>query len=188
MVLKKEIRVLGVDDSPFEKRAKQEVLVIGTFFRGGESLDGVLSTWVQKDGNDSTQKLAEMIKKSKFYSHIQFVMLDGIAMGGFNIVDIHELSTAIDRPVIVIMRQYPDFQGMEKALETAGLSKKNDLLEKLAKPVKVGKVYVQWVNTTLETVEQVLSITCTRSHIPEPVRAAHIIGSGVVKGESSGQA
>ena len=46
--MKKEIRVLGIDDAPFEFDQK-EVLVIGTFFRGGQSLDGVLSTYVQKD-------------------------------------------------------------------------------------------------------------------------------------------
>ena len=43
-MVKKEIRVIGIDDSPFKKFSRQKILVIGTIFRGGNWLDGVLST------------------------------------------------------------------------------------------------------------------------------------------------
>ena len=35
--LRKEIRVLGIDDSPFIRKKTKNVLVVGTFFRGGKS-------------------------------------------------------------------------------------------------------------------------------------------------------
>jgi len=39
--MKPEIRILGLDDSPLRGR---EILVVGTVFRGGEWLDGVMKT------------------------------------------------------------------------------------------------------------------------------------------------
>ena len=43
-MIKKEIRVLGIDDAPFNKFKDKQVLVIAAFYRGGHFLDGVLST------------------------------------------------------------------------------------------------------------------------------------------------
>ena len=81
--MKKEIRVIGIDDSPFKKFAKDKrVLIIGTIFRGGSWLDGVLSTSVGIDGNDSTSKVVQMINKCKFKPQLQCIFLNGIAFGG----------------------------------------------------------------------------------------------------------
>ena len=62
-MLKKEIRVIGIDDSPFNKYKKDRVLIVGTIFRGGSLLDGVLSTKVDIDGEDSTKKIIEMAER-----------------------------------------------------------------------------------------------------------------------------
>ena len=60
--MKSEIRVLGIDDSPFDKSTDSTVLLIGTFFRGGNFMDGVLSTTIQRDGDDTTVKIIETKK------------------------------------------------------------------------------------------------------------------------------
>ena len=65
-MLKKEIRVIGIDDAPFEKFGKGKVLVVGAVFRGGSWLDGILSTKVNIDGNNATKNITEMINKCKF--------------------------------------------------------------------------------------------------------------------------
>lgn len=53
--VKKEIRILGIDDSPFKKFKKgKKVLVIGCVFRAGRWLDGVVSTHINCDGTNST--------------------------------------------------------------------------------------------------------------------------------------
>ena len=91
-MLKKEIRVIGIDDAPFDKFGKGNVMVVGTVFRGGQWLDGVLSTKVSIDGNNATAKIAEMINKSKFKPQLQCIFLDGIAVGGFNVIDVKHLS------------------------------------------------------------------------------------------------
>ena len=189
--MKKEIRVLGFDDAPFEK-GQETVLVIGTFFRGGEALDGVLSTTVEVDGEDATVKVIELVNNSKFKSQVQVILLDGIAFGGFNVVNIQSIFKYTGIPVIVVVRTRPDFEALRKTLQKLGMEKKYALMEKAGTPQEVqvqeGKIYVQTAGIDIDKAKEVLKICCTRSYIPEAIRVAHLIGAGMVKGESKGRA
>ena len=187
-MLKKEIRILGIDDSPFKKFKRGNVLVVGTIFRGGTFLDGLLTTKVAVDGSNSTSKLIEMINKTKFKPQIRCIFLNGIALGGFNVIDIEELNKKTKIPVIVIIRKFPDFKKIEATLKKIGKHNKYKLIEKAGTPEKVGKIYIQRKGITLDKAKEILKLTCTRSLIPEPLRLAHIIASGVVTGESGGKA
>ena len=187
-MLKKETRILGIEDAPFDKFKKGNVLIIGTIFRGGLWLDGVLSTKVKVDGNNSTAKLVQMINKSKFKPQIQCILIDGIAFGGFNIIDIGKLNKKTKIPVMVIIRKYPDFKKIKETLNTLNKSNKYKLIEKAGDINKINKIYVQIKGADLSFAKDILRISCTRSLIPEPLRAAHIIASGVVDGESRGGA
>jgi len=186
--MKKEIRVMGIDDSPFDKFSSRNTSVIATIFRGGSWLDGVLSTKVSVDGNNSTSKLIEMINKCKFKPQLQAILLDGIALGGFNIIDIKELNKKTGIPVIVVIRKMPDIATIHKVLVKINKKHKIKLLDKAGVPLKVGKIFVQFKGINLEDVKEVLRITCTRSLIPEPIRVAHLIAAGVYFGESKGNA
>ena len=184
--MKKEIRILGIDDAPFDKFNDKESLIIGTLFRGGSSIDGIMSTKATVDGIDSTGKLTEMINSSKFKSHIQYILLDGIAVCGFNIIDINKLSTNTSIPVIVVSRTYPNFEKIKQALIKINQEEKYKFIIKAGKVHKINKIYIQFIGTGLEDVKKVIKLTCTNSFIPEPIRISHLIASGVIKGESSG--
>ena len=106
--IKDEIRILGIDDSPFSFR-DDSVLLVGCIFRGGKWLDGVLSTRVEVDGLDATEKIIDMVKNCKF-KDLRVIMLDGLGFGGFNLVDIKKIFRETKLPVIVIIRQMPDFR------------------------------------------------------------------------------
>jgi len=207
-MIKKEIRILGIDDAPFNKLQnpfwipglqrvtnkllrrfmKGKTIVIGTFFRGGSSLDGVVSTKITVDGDDSTKNIVEMINKCKFKPQLKLLMLDGIAVGGFNIIDIEELNKKTGLPVIVVIRNQPDFDKIEAALKKLGKEKKYELIKKAGRVYKIKNIYIQAKGIELEEAKEIVEMTCTRSYIPEPVRAAHLIASGVVDGESRGRA
>ena len=186
--MKREIRVIGIDDAPFDKFKDKEVLVVGTIFRGGDWLDGVLSTKARVDGNNSTSQLIKMINKCKFKPQLQAIILDGIALAGFNIIDINKLNKKTKLPVIVVIRKMPDFAKIQSALKKMKKIHEYKLIEKAGEVTKVGKIYVQLAGISLENAKKVLKITCTRSLLPEPIRAAHLIGAGIVKGESKGDA
>jgi hypothetical protein len=187
-MLKKEMRVIGIDDAPFNKFKKGNVLVAGVVFRGGTSLDGILSTRVSVDGNNATKKVIEMINKSKFKPQLQCIFLDGIAVGGFNIIDVKQLSKKTKLPVIVIIRKKPDIKKIKETLIKIKKKNKIKLLEKAGSVIPLGKIYVQLTGLSIEKAKEILKITCTRSLIPEAIRIAHLITSGITCGESRGKA
>ena len=187
-MLKKEIRVIGIDDAPFNKFKKGNVLVVGTIFRGGLWLDGILSTKVSIDGNNSTKNITEMINKCKFKPQLQCIFLDGIAVGGFNIIDVKQLSKKTKLPVIVIIRRKPNIKKIKETLIKIKKKNKIKLLEKAGSVIPIGKIYVQLTGLSIENAKEILKVVCTRSLIPEPVRIAHLIASGITYGESRGKA
>lgn len=187
-MVKKEARLLGIDDSPFDKFKDKRTLIIGTFFRGGSSLDGVMTTTAAVDGSDATARITAMVKKSKFYPQLQAVMLNGIAVGGFNVIDIQRLHAATKIPVIVVMRDFPEVDKIKGTLARLGMRAKVKLIEKAGRIYKIGNVHVQLGGCILETARDLLKISCTRSHIPEPIRVAHLMAAGIKLGESRGKA
>ncbi len=185
--MRRQIRVLGIDDCA-HKRGDKTTLIIGTFFRGGDFLDGVISTPVQVDGDDATVKMSAMVKASKFRTQIRAILLDGIAVGGFNIIDIHALNKMTGIPVIAVVRRMPDFKKIHQALTRLGWKHRIELLERAGIPIKIGNIHVQFAGTAKDTVEKILKLTCTNSAIPEPIRVAHLIAGGIALGESRGRA
>jgi hypothetical protein len=194
MILRKvkpEIRIIGIDDSPFGPKTKR-VLVVGAVFRSGKYLEGVVSCWIKKDGTDATAEMTRLVNRSKHRGQLRVIMLNGIAVGGFNVIDIQKLSEKTGLPIIVVVRRKPNFDDIKRAL-----SKFKDKKRRLATMLKAGevyelshkdrKVYFQVFGIDRQTAEDVIRQSATRSLVPEPVRVAHIIGSGIVLGETRGR-
>ena len=186
--MKKQIRILGIDDAAFDKFKDKEVIVIGTVFRGGDFMDGVMTCKVQVDGDNATKKVIEMINKSKFKTQFRAIMLDGIAVAGFNVFDISLLYEKTKIPVIVVMRNYPDLRKIKDTLTNLGMKEKINLLEKAGEIYPYKEIHYQVYGIKKYEAEEILKISCTHSHIPEPIRIAHLIGAGLVFGESKGRA
>lgn len=187
-MIKKEIRVLGIDDAPFNKFKRGKVLVVGAVYRGGSFLDGILSTKVNVDGNNATEKIIEMINKCKFKLQLQCIFLDGIAVGGFNVIDVKQLNKKTGIPVIIIIRRNPNLKKIKETLIRINKKNKIKLIEKAGSVVSVSKIYIQLTGLSVERAKEILKIVCTRSLIPEPIRIAHLIASGVTHGGSRGKA
>ncbi len=177
------IRILGIDDSPFSK-SDDEVLVVGVLMRG-QVVEGVLSTKVMRDGDDSTEKVAAMILGSRFAGQVGAVMLNSIMLGGFNVVDIDDLSREIGKPVIAVVRRKPDMGEVRKALSNVCCSEEKMVKIKRAGGVhKLGRVYAQVAGISADDAGKLLA---RFPGIPEPIRLAHVIAGGIVRGESGGK-
>lgn len=189
--VKKEIRVLGIDDAPFNN-GKGSCTVIGTIFRGGNYIDGLISFKVRVDGNDATAKLVKAIKKTRHYDQLNCIMTDGIAVAGFNVIDINHLYKKTKLPVIVLMRRMPNLREIHSALKKMRQEGKMKIIEKAGKIYKIkiaGKnSYFQIAGISQVRAGEMIKVTTTHSLIPEPLRVAHIIASGIVRGESRGRA
>ena len=185
--MKKEIRLLGVDDCAFDKFKDRKTLLVGVMFRGSHFIDGVMSETVSIDGTDSTAAIARMVNRSKFHPQIRAIMLKGIAVAGFNIVDIRRLNKLTKIPVIVVMRRQPDRERMLRIMRKLKLEKQAKTLETAGEIHSISGLKVQLAGITPELAKEVLQISCAHSNIPEPIRVAHLIAGGVKLGESRGK-
>jgi endonuclease V-like protein UPF0215 family len=190
--IKPEIRILGIDDSAL---LNEKVMIVGTVFRGGDWIDGVLRSEITRDGLDATEVIGKMIKSSRHYGQLRIVMLDGVTYGGFNVVDIEELYRETGLPVIVIMRSYPDFEKIRSALRNFSdgemrwdIIKKAGKIEKLVTEKNRTPIYIQKAGIGAKSAEKIVRLTSIRSNIPEPLRVAHLIATGIIFGESRGKA
>jgi len=186
--VKPEIRVLGVDDGVFVPHSKGVATIVGIVYRGGYWLDGVMRTEVAIDGMDATEKIASMITTSPHYDQLRVVMLNGVTFAGFNMVDIKKLFERVRLPVITVTREKPDFDDIRRALRNLPeYENRLEAMENAGKIIEVHTrdaeqaVYVQIVGISEKDAEKILKSTSTRSNIPEALRVAHIIASGLTR-------
>ncbi|HIJ98225.1 TPA: DUF99 family protein [archaeon] len=190
--IKRELRILGIDDGPF-KRGDRNTILVGTVFRSGFWLDGILTTKIKVDGHDSTKKIIEMVNKSRHKAQLRVIMLDGLTFGGMNFADIQKINEKTELPVIVVNRKKPRFEMIKNALKHfKDAGKRWRLVEKAGEmhQVNVGNhnLFVQTAGIKLEDAQKILKLSCTRAKIPEPLRVAHLIAGGLISGESRGRA
>ena len=184
---KRYSNIIGFDDGPFPSTHHGKVKVVGAVF-ANLRLDGVLVGEIKKDGFDAAEQLTNLVGRSKFAEHVQLIMLQGIAFGGFNLIDVFHLNTQLKLPVLIISRKTPDLESIRKALTTQipEGEKKWNIIEKLGPMESVGKVFVQRVGLSFEEAASVVEHFAIHSNIPEPIRIAHLIAGAIVNGQSRG--
>ena len=187
--MKDEIRVLGIDDGYFLKHKKGRVLVVGAVLKGGGDLEGILSCSVEKDGRDATKRLIGMINSSKHKRQLRYILTNGTTLAGFNIVDIAELHKKTRLPVVSVLRKKPNLDKVDKAL--GHFRDKKERLSIMGKAGEINrhrKLWFQVAGVSLSEAKELIDKTLRKSNIPEPVRIAHLIASGVTYGESTKRA
>ncbi|MEM2098532.1 MAG: DUF99 family protein [Candidatus Bathyarchaeia archaeon] len=185
-VVKPEIRVVGVDDGVFNPHVEAFVPVIGVVFRGGYWFDGVMRTDVMVDGFDATAKIASMVTSSQHYKQLRVILLNGVTFGGFNVVDIKELNAATGLPIIAVTREKPDLTEIREALMHLPRSEERwrailnagELFEVVTRRGQ-NCIYGHAAGVSMDDARRVLRLTSTRSNIPEALRVAHLIASGI---------
>lgn len=177
--------IIGFDDAPFARRHRGDVPVIGAVYAGAR-LEGVVSDRVRRDGVNSTRVLAGLVRRSRFREHLQGVLLQGIALAGFNVVDIHALAALLGMPVVVVARKRPDLAAIRRALliRVPGGARKWRLIERAGPMEPCAGVFVQRAGISLERTRALIRRFAVHGKLPEPLRTAHLIAGGVVAGES----
>ena len=172
--------VIAFDDCAFDRGSRGDVGLIGAVFAGAR-LDGVLSGRVRRDGANSAAVMAKMIFESRFVEHLQLIMLQGIAVAGFNVVDVFELHAATDLPILVVSRKEPDFFAIQKtlSLRIRGGDRKWRIIERLGDMEKTGGVWVQRVGLSENDAKAIVARYAINGNYPEPLRVVHLIASGV---------
>jgi endonuclease V-like protein UPF0215 family len=180
---------IAVDDAPFPRSHRGDVLVVGVAC-AGVGMAGVMATRVRRDGRNATEALAKMIAASRFRTHGHAVLLQGIALAGFNVVDLAELNDRIGLPVIVVTRRAPDLAAIRAALlgRVPGGVRKWRLIERAGpmQPLASPRLHVQVAGIEVARAAALLrAVTPAGNNLPEPLRMAHLIAGGIATGEST---
>ncbi|MGC8496165.1 MAG: DUF99 family protein [Candidatus Micrarchaeia archaeon] len=164
----------------------RKVLVVGIVARQGE-VEGVLSSHVAVNGSDSSSSILKMVLRSRFAEQIKFVVSNGIAMAGLNVIDYRCLFRK-SLPLVVVTRSIPRPSKLSYALRSfsakSGVNVKDriEIIKSFAsnKPIKIGGFYFQ----SQMDKESLVRIA---SDAVKALRLAHLVASGVTTSESKGR-
>ncbi len=186
--LKRVIRVIGFDDAPFERHSTEVVPVAGVVC-GGTRFEGMVWGEIQQDGWDATDRLCQLLLGGKFLPQLHLILIDGIGFGGFNIIDLPELASRLERPCVAVMRRPPNFSKIEQALRHLPHPEKRlEILRRAGTIYAYPPFFFQVCGAKPEVIAQALEQLTDCGKVPEALRLAHLIGAAVIKGESGSQA
>jgi endonuclease V-like protein UPF0215 family len=181
--------VVGFDDGPFDRERRGAAVMLVGAVCARTRLDGVISGRVRKDGADATGRMEELIRGSPFDGHIRAVLLNGIAVAGFNVIDVIRLAAALARPVLVVARRQPRLALIRAALaRLPGGGTRWRLIEQAGPMEPLRGLYVQRAGLSLAEASDLLAATTLHGKLPEPLRLAHLIAGGLTTGASRGRA
>ncbi|HEX9755581.1 MAG TPA: DUF99 family protein [Gemmatimonadales bacterium] len=179
--------VVGFDDAPFPRDYRGDVPLVGAVFCGLR-LDGIVVGKVRRDGANAARVVADLVSTSKFAPQLQLILLQGVAVAGFNVVDVNWLHRRVALPVLVVVRRAPRMARVRKALaRVRGGERKWRLIERLGTPEPLGGLYVQRIGLTRDEAQAILGRLALSGTIPEPLRVAHLLAGALATGQSSGR-
>jgi uncharacterized protein len=150
-----------------------------------DELEGVRVGRVRVDGTDATGAIATLLRSTDQWEGVRAVLLDGIAFGGFNVVDLEVFSVRLDRPVIALTRRPPEFEKIRSALATYFPRDARRRWRHLtARPLFAVRtsgvpILAACAGCTRAQARAVIERATRRGFWPEPLRWARLIGRAI---------
>lgn len=175
--MKKGIRILAVDDSPFDRRVDRSTFLIGLLFRE-LTLEVALRKRIEVDGNDSTSSLVGMVRHPKVKGEVRVVMTHGTTFGGLNLLDMRSFYEETALPIIAVTSREPT-STIITALKAAGKEHIAPVIERNPpyRPLDTahGTCYYSHLGIGREEAEELIRRYAIESKIPEQLRIADIV-------------
>ena len=181
---KKGIRGLAIAES-FSQNSKKSVLS-GIVMSTDLVIDGFVFGHSTVGGDDATDAILEMYEKLD-RQDISFLLISGIVISLYNIIDMKKISEKIGLPVIGVT--YEESSGIEDAIKHHfPESYKSKLTEysKLESRKKITlhtsyNLYVRNEGCTVLEAKQLLDKITSQGSIPEPLRIAQLLANTLLK-------
>ncbi len=178
------MRVLAVDDGPF-RFGDEAALLVGLVVRGTGYLEAVLTTTVSLEELDATEVIAGLVEGCRQRGQLKAVLLDGLTFAGFNVVDIEALHRRTGIPVVTAVDKSPDHDSILKALK-GRFPDWEERWRRLSGPethrieLPDGAALTCHLAGISEgDARQLLRVTTLRGHLPEALRMADLVASGL---------
>ncbi len=176
---------IGFDDATFEFHSESKYTQLIGVICQGTRMVSVIRDEILIDGNDATEKLISLVKKNE--KHTQYIITHSITFGGFNLINLNQIYTKLQKPIIAITEKEVDIDSVIKALlhkfPNTYMNKINCILDagnlyetEIQTAGGSSKIYFHCIGIDIEDVESLLTKVCIDSKLPESVRLAHLIG------------
>ena len=175
---KKGLRGLAIAES-FTQNSKKSILA-GVVMRRDFVIDGFVFGNATLEGDDATESILSMFKKLN-RPDISYLLISGIIISMYNIVDLKKISNSLDIPVIGIT--YQDSQGIDASIRhnfphsyESKLKEYNELddREKITLHTSYD-IYIRKEGCIISDVKHLLDELTLQGSFPEPLRVAQLL-------------
>ncbi|RMW37462.1 MAG: DUF99 family protein [Nitrosopumilus sp.] len=181
---KKGLRGLAIAES-FRQNSTKSVLA-GVVMRRDFVIDGFVFGGATLEGDDATDSILKMYDDLQ-RPDISYVLISGLIVSMYNIIDIKKLSDKLKIPIIGV--SYHNSTGIEDSLKhhfPDSFESKLDEYEKLGQREKITlntshDVYVRKEGCTLNEVKHLLDDLTLHGSIPEPIRISQILAKTLLE-------
>jgi len=178
--VKAGVRALGIAES----YRGQTSTVAGTVVRASRVVDGFALATCTVGGTDATETVASLFDRLD-RQDVRYLLVAGIAPAWFNVLDLHDLAAAVDRPVISV--SFEESEGLSEAIRDAfdgeAARRRLDTYERQpprrAVTVNDETVFVRSVGLEVPEAVAVLRAFTPEGGRPEPLRVARLTARAV---------
>ena len=175
---KKGLRGLAVAES-FQEKDKTSTLA-GVVMRRDFIIDGFVFGYATISGNDATNSILQMYKKLH-RDDISFIMISGLIISLYNIVDIKKIWQDVKIPVVGVT--YENSKGIEDAIKfhfpnsyQSKIEEYHNLGERTKLSLHTGHdLYVRIEGCTIQETKNLLDAFTLQGSMPEPLRVAQML-------------
>ena len=171
------LRVLGIAES-FVRSSRISILA-GAVMRADLRLDGLAYGRATVGGDDATKAVLNLYEQLE-RTDVNALLLSGLAISWFNIIDLEEVSVRTQKPVICLT--YEESLGLEKYIREYFPQPEEKLRcyavsgERVPVWLKTGfEVYVRALGASAEEARILLNKFTRDGRVPEPVRVARMM-------------
>jgi endonuclease V-like protein UPF0215 family len=181
---KKGLRGLAIAES-FRQNSERSILS-GLIMRRDFVIDGFVFGSAALEGNDATDQILRMYEELG-RSDINYVIISGLIISMYNIVNIKKLHDSLQIPVIGIT--YNESDGLEDAIKhhfPKSFESKINEYEKIGARERITlhtsyDLFVRYEGCTINEIKHLLNKLTLQGSIPEPLRISQLLANALLQ-------
>ena len=181
---KKGLRGLAIAES-FHQNSEKSILS-GLVMRRDFVIDGFVFGTATLDGDDATESILKMYDELN-RPDISFVLISGLILSLYNIVDIKKIHEKLQIPIIGVT--YNESEGIDSAIKhhfPESYESKLKQYQKLDKRDKItlhtsSDIFVRRQGCNLHEIKRLLNELTIQGSFPEPLRVAQLLAKSLLQ-------